>query len=100
VSGASEAPAASKTRQEAAATRLGVNFSFCVKRRVTPQLWARLVREELGLDLVQLSFDLVDPTWPDDLLAELEVFYPFERDDASVLSAVKRSVELLEPAFA
>jgi sugar phosphate isomerase/epimerase len=51
--------------------RLGVNLSFCVKRWVTPELWARLVREELGLDLVQFSFDLVDPTWPDDLLAEI-----------------------------
>lgn len=50
---------------------IGVNLSFCVKRWVTPALWARLVREELGLDLVQLSFDLVDPAWPDDLLAEL-----------------------------
>jgi sugar phosphate isomerase/epimerase len=50
---------------------LGINLSFCVKRWVTPELWAPLVREGLGLDLVQFSFDLVDPTWPDDLLAEL-----------------------------
>jgi sugar phosphate isomerase/epimerase len=49
----------------------GVNLSFCVKRWVTPELWAPLVREDLGLDVVQLSFDLVDPTWPDDLLASL-----------------------------
>lgn len=47
---------------------LGINLSFCVKRWVTPALWARLVREELGLGLVQLSFDLVDPMWPDDVL--------------------------------
>jgi hypothetical protein len=53
------------------AMRLGVNLSFCVKRWVTPELWAPLVRDELGLDLVQLSFDLVDPTWPEDLLAEV-----------------------------
>jgi len=52
---------------------LGVNLSFCVKRWVTPDLWARLVRDELGLDLVQFSFDLVDPAWPDDLLGELAV---------------------------
>ncbi len=48
--------------------RFGVNLSFCVKRWVTPALWARLVREDLGLGLVQLSFDLVDPKWPDALL--------------------------------
>jgi sugar phosphate isomerase/epimerase len=55
----------------AIAIPLGVNLSFCVKRWVTPDLWARLVRDELGLDLVQFSFDLVDPAWPDDVLAEL-----------------------------
>ncbi len=47
---------------------LGINLSFCVKRWVTPALWARLVREDLGLGLVQLSFDLVDPLWPDEVL--------------------------------
>jgi hypothetical protein len=40
----------------------GVNLSFCVKRWVTPDLWAPLVREDLGLDAVQFSYDLVDPT--------------------------------------
>jgi sugar phosphate isomerase/epimerase len=50
---------------------LGVNLSFCVKRWVTPALWTRVVRERLDLDLVQFSFDLVDPAWPDDLLADL-----------------------------
>lgn len=50
---------------------LGINLSFCVKRWVTPALWAPLVRDRLGLDLVQFSFDLVDPTWPDDLLSSL-----------------------------
>lgn len=50
---------------------LGVNLSFCVKRWVTPSLWAPLVRNELGLELVQFSFDLVDPTWPLDLLEDL-----------------------------
>ncbi len=50
---------------------LGINLSFCVKRWVTPALWTRVVRERLDLDLVQFSFDLVDPTWPDDLLADV-----------------------------
>ncbi len=48
--------------------KLGINLSFCTKRWVTPELWAPVVRERLGLDLVQLSFDLVDPCWPDALL--------------------------------
>jgi sugar phosphate isomerase/epimerase len=48
---------------------LGVNLSFCVKRWVTPRLWAPIVREELGLRDVQLSMDLVDPMWPDTVIA-------------------------------
>jgi sugar phosphate isomerase/epimerase len=47
----------------------GVNLSFAVKRWVTPELWAPLVRCRLGVDLVQFSFDLVDPMWPDALLS-------------------------------
>lgn len=50
------------TRQ--GAQPLGINLSFCVKRWVTPQLWAPVVRDRLGLDLVQYSFDLTDPMWP------------------------------------
>jgi sugar phosphate isomerase/epimerase len=50
---------------------LGVNLSFCVKRWVTPALWTRVVRDRLDLDLVQFSFDLTDPAWPDDLLGRL-----------------------------
>jgi sugar phosphate isomerase/epimerase len=46
----------------------GVHLSFCVKRWVTPDVWAPLVREDLGLDLVQFSYDLVDPLWSDKLL--------------------------------
>jgi sugar phosphate isomerase/epimerase len=49
----------------------GLNLSFCVKRWVTPDLWAPLVRTQLDVDLVQFSFDLVDPTWPADLLDDL-----------------------------
>jgi len=51
-----------------AAIPLGINLSFCVKRWVSPQLWAPVVRDRLGLDLVQFSFDLVDPMWPDAVL--------------------------------
>ena len=52
----------------AAPIPLGINLSFCVKRWVTPELWAPIVRERLGLDLVQFSFDLVDPMWPGEIL--------------------------------
>jgi sugar phosphate isomerase/epimerase len=59
------------TTAGSSAIPLGINLSFAVKRWVTPELWAPLVRERLGLDLVQFSYDLVDPTWPDDLVVAL-----------------------------
>jgi sugar phosphate isomerase/epimerase len=49
---------------------LGLNLSFCVKRWVTPALWARVV-QDLRVTRVQLTFDLVDPLWPDDLLDDV-----------------------------
>ena len=40
--------------------RLGINTCFAVKRWPRPADWAPIVRERLGLDLVQHSLDLVD----------------------------------------
>lgn len=40
--------------------RLGINTCFAVKRWPAPREWTAVVRDELGLDLVQHSLDLVD----------------------------------------
>ena len=40
--------------------RLGINTCFAVKRWPRPADWAPIVRERLGLGLVQHSLDLVD----------------------------------------
>lgn len=42
----------------------GINLSFALKRWPEPERWAWLVRQELGLSLVQFTFDLLDPWWP------------------------------------
>lgn len=47
--------------------KLGTNLSFAVKRWVEPESWAALIRSELGLELAQFSFDIVDPWWPSEL---------------------------------
>ena len=47
---------------------LGINTCFAVKRWPEPADWARLVRDELGLDLVQHSLDLVELGAPDQVL--------------------------------
>ena len=40
--------------------QLGINTCFGVKRWPRPADWARVVREDLGLRLVELSLDLID----------------------------------------
>ena len=40
--------------------RLGINDCFAAKRWPRPCDWARVVRDDLGLDLVELSLDLIE----------------------------------------
>jgi D-erythrulose 1-phosphate 3-epimerase len=40
--------------------RLGINNCFAVKRWPRPADWAQVVRYDLGLDIVELSLDLID----------------------------------------
>ena len=44
---------------------LGINLGFALKRWPEPERWARLVREDLGLETVQFTLDLLDPWWPE-----------------------------------
>jgi D-erythrulose 1-phosphate 3-epimerase len=46
--------------------RLGINTCFAVKRWPEPAAWAQVVREELGLSLVQHCLDLADLDVTDD----------------------------------
>lgn len=50
---------------------IGINLSFAVKRWPEPEAWATFIRKELELTLVQFSFDLLDPWWPEDLAGPL-----------------------------
>ena len=52
--------------------KLGLNLSFAIKRWLGGEEMARIVKDELGIDTVQFTWDLVDPWWPDkqrDLIA-------------------------------
>ncbi len=44
---------------------LGINLCFAVKRQPEPERWAEFVRADLDLDTVQVTFDLLDPWWPE-----------------------------------
>lgn len=44
---------------------LGINNAFASRNWPEPELWARIIAEDLGLQEVQFSFDLLDPTLPE-----------------------------------
>jgi D-erythrulose 1-phosphate 3-epimerase len=49
---------------------IGINLSFAVKRWVEPETWTAHV-SSFGLNLVQFSFDLIDPLWSANLRSSL-----------------------------
>jgi sugar phosphate isomerase/epimerase len=50
--------------------RLGINLGFAVNKYIEPEVWTRLVREDLGLGYVQFVADLLNPFWPTDYLED------------------------------
>src|SRR5207237_4301427 len=54
-----------RTAHEPRMNEFGINLGFAIKRWPQPEEWAAVVREQLELDLVQFSFDLLDPWWPE-----------------------------------
>ncbi len=47
---------------------LGINTGFATNRFPEPEVWARIVREDLGLGHVQLVADLLNPFWPEEVI--------------------------------
>jgi sugar phosphate isomerase/epimerase len=43
---------------------LGINLGFAINRYIEPEVWARIVREDIGLRYVQFVADLLNPFWP------------------------------------
>jgi sugar phosphate isomerase/epimerase len=83
--------------------RFGINLGFAIKRWPLPEQWARIVREELDLDLVQFSFDLLDPWWPGHLALaretrEVAAKWGLEIHSAQVGLAMYTYGGLLHPA--
>lgn len=67
--------------------KLGVNLSFAVKRWLGGAQLAAIVKEELGIDRVQFTWDLVDPWWPEALRD------PIARDYAKAFKAAGIEIE-------
>ena len=70
--------------------RLGINTCFAVKRWPEPKRWAEIVRDRLGLDLVQHSLDFVDLDAPRPLV---------ERQAAAVRAACDQAGLELHSTF-
>ncbi|THF82252.1 sugar phosphate isomerase/epimerase family protein [Cohnella fermenti] len=50
--------------------KLGMNLGFAINKYVEPEVWARLVAEEMGVRNVQLVADLLNVYLPDDYIQE------------------------------
>lgn len=50
--------------------QLGINTGFALNRYSTPQQWIPLVAETFGLRVVQFTADLLNPSLPDEIIAD------------------------------
>ena len=46
--------------------KLAMNTSFAVKRWMKPERLAEIIKDDFGIDCVQLSWDHIDPWWPEE----------------------------------
>jgi sugar phosphate isomerase/epimerase len=69
---------------------LGINLGFAVNKYIEPEVWARVVREDLGLGYVQFAADLLNPFWPAEYV---------ESQIARINAAVKEHGIVVESLF-
>jgi D-erythrulose 1-phosphate 3-epimerase len=50
--------------------KLGTNLIFAGNRFIEPEEWSKIAREELDLDYIQFSADVLDPFWPQSYINE------------------------------
>jgi sugar phosphate isomerase/epimerase len=50
--------------------RLGINLGFAINKYIEPEVWTRVVREDLGLGYVQFVADLLNPFWPPEYIED------------------------------
>lgn len=48
--------------------KLGINLGFATNKYSEPEVWTKIVREDLKLSNVQFVADLLNPFWPDDYI--------------------------------
>jgi sugar phosphate isomerase/epimerase len=50
--------------------KLGINLGFAINRYIEPEVWSRIVAEDLRLRHVQFVADLLNPFWPKEYVAD------------------------------
>ena len=51
--------------------KIALNLSFAVKRWMKPDQLAAMIRDDFNIDVVQFSWDFIDPWWPVELRREM-----------------------------
>lgn len=54
----------------AARLKLGINLGFAINKYVEPEVWSRIVAEEMGIKYVQFTADLLNLFLPEDIVRE------------------------------
>jgi sugar phosphate isomerase/epimerase len=70
--------------------RLGINLGFAVNKYIEPEVWAGIVRKDLGLGYVQFVADLLNPFWPGEYI---------ESQIQRIREAVKENGIVIESIF-
>ena len=65
--------------------KLGLNLSFATKRWLDPRQLAKICRDELGVNKVQMTWDLIDPWWPEAQRDDIAVEYRDEFNKQGIL---------------
>jgi sugar phosphate isomerase/epimerase len=50
--------------------RLGINLGFAINKYTEPEIWAKILRQDLGLRYAQFVADLLNPFWPEDYIKD------------------------------
>jgi sugar phosphate isomerase/epimerase len=64
--------------------KLGINTGFAINRFPEPEVWLRIVGQELGLRYAQLVPDILNPAWPKDIFDNLVTQTLFYADKYNV----------------
>ncbi|CAM3645820.1 sugar phosphate isomerase/epimerase [Erysipelothrix urinaevulpis] len=69
--------------------KYGLNLSFAVKRWLEPEILAAMCKDDFNVDVVQFTWDLIDPWWPEKYRDPMVLKYKeaFEKNNVKIESS-------------